>query len=87
MTSDGEIAWAKVLRIVRQQWLPESNRERDLYRVVYLGAENDLRIRKNVEFKPNQKFAFARCAPLGAASRQSRRRPMVPPPHRSAFIR
>jgi hypothetical protein len=60
----GEVLWSKVLRIVRQTWLPEGSRERDLYRMVYVEG-NKVEIRKNVEFKPGQKFGLKACADPG----------------------
>jgi hypothetical protein len=60
----GEVPWSKVLRIARQTWLPEGHRDRDLYRMVYVNGEQ-VEIRKNVEFKPGQKFGLKACADPG----------------------
>jgi subtilisin family serine protease len=63
-TSDGAIEWGRILRLVRQTWLPQNNRDRDSYRMVYLSEDGEVRIRKNVELQPNQEFVPQRCAPL-----------------------
>ncbi|HEU4894171.1 MAG TPA: S8 family serine peptidase [Vicinamibacterales bacterium] len=79
----GEIEFARVLRIVRQHWLPENHRDRDLFRVVYIGDSaqddtNQLLIRENVSFEPNQAIRLTKCLPLNAPPAADARGALAP---------